>query len=179
MIVPGVPETLWNFIREGCRIPAGAFHALPAGQLPEPAKQLLVHSRDMTSTLATFHESLLRVEVLQQRALGELYLREVFLRTVATGAIVEYGVIAIALEQFTLEQQQAIAAGQLPLGAVLHRFKIPFASAPIGFFSISATALAGTPLAPPGGVACYGRFNRLAKPTGEPLAWILEILPSA
>ena len=93
--------------------------------------------------------------------------------------IVEYGVIAIALEQFPAEAQEAIQAGLVPLGGLLHRAKIPFESAPIGFFSVSGAALEATPLRPPHGVTCYGRFNRLTRSTGEPLAWILEILPHA
>jgi hypothetical protein len=177
VIAPVLPETLRRFMRQTCRIPADAFRPLVPASMPEPARCLLVHSNDMTSTLAAFHESPLRVEVLQRQREGELYLREVFLRTVPGDAIVEYGVIAIALDQFTAEQQQAVQAGQVPLGGLLHRFKIAFESAPIGFFSASGTALATTPLATPKTAICFGRFNRLTKPTGEPLAWILEILP--
>ncbi|MGH7956101.1 MAG: hypothetical protein ACREH8_03710 [Opitutaceae bacterium] len=179
VIAPVLPESLRKFMRERCRIPADAFRALPPKSLGEPARRLLVHSQDMTSTLAAFHESSLRVEILQRRRENELYLREVFLRTVPVDAIVEYGVIAIALKQFTPVQQDAVEAGQIPLGGLLHRFKIPFESAPIGFFSASGESLASTPLQAPKDANCFGRFNRLTKPTGEPLAWILEILPPA
>ncbi len=164
-------------MRDACRLAPDAFQPLPGHALPEPARRLLVHAQDMTSTLATFHESPLRVEILQQQQLDGLYLREVFLRTTATGAIVEYGVIAIALAQFTPAQQQAIAGGHGPLGALLHRFQIPFTSAPIGFFSVTGARLAATPLATAPDATCFGRLNRLAKAAGEPLAWILEILP--
>jgi hypothetical protein len=133
----------------------------------------------MTSTLATFHESALRVEVLQRQRLDDLYLREVFLRTLGSNSVVEYGVIGIALEQFTPVQQEAIQAGQIPLGALLHRFEIAFVSAPIGFFSLPAESVIDTPLAPIKCPIFYGRFNHLSKPAGEPLAWILEILPHA
>lgn len=177
VIVPVLPDALQSFMRESCRIPSNAFHALPGDRLPQPARRLLVHSQDMTSTLASFHESPLRVEILRRQRLGELYLREVFLRTIRADAIVEYGVIAIALDQFALSEQAAVEAGQTPLGGLLHRFKIPFESAPIGYFSVAGEALAGTPLKAPKDVTCHGRFNRLTKPTGEPLAWILEILP--
>jgi hypothetical protein len=177
VIAPVLPETLRKFMRERCRIPADAFRPLAPKDVPEPARRLLVHSQDMTSTLAAFHESPLRVQLLQRQRENDLYLREVFLRTQSGDAIVEYGVIAIALEQFTPTQQDAIEAGQIPLGALLHRFKIAFESAPIGFFSTSGESLAGTALHSPADSTCYGRFNRLSKPTAEPLAWILEILP--
>ena len=177
VISQSVPESLSRFMRERCRLPAAALHPLAESRLPEPARQLLAHSQDMTSTLAAFHESPLRVEILQSERHPELYVREVFLRTVRADAIVEYGVIGIALEPFTLAQQQAIENGEAPLGALLHRFKIPFTSAPIGFFSIDAEALAGTRLVLPKNAVCFGRFNRLSHVTGDPLAWILEILP--
>lgn len=179
VIARGAPDALWNFMGESCRIPAEVFRRLPPADLPERDRRLLVHAQDMTSTLANFYGSLLRVEVLQQRQLGELYLREVFLRTLSANQIVEYGVIAVALEQFTPPQRQAVEGGTIPLGALLHQFQIPFTSAPFAFFATPGDGLAGTPLAAHLGSTCYGRFNRLAKPTGEPLAWILEILPPA
>jgi chorismate-pyruvate lyase len=178
-IALGLPESLRKFMRESCLIPASAFHPQPANSLNERARRLLVHTQDMTSTLSAFHESPLRVEVLQRQLQHDVYLREVFLHTLTANSIVEYGVIAIALDQFTPPQQEEIQAGQIPLGALLHRFQIAFESAPIAFFSVSGEALAGTPLKASNGVTCFGRFNRLTKPTGEPLAWILEILPPA
>jgi hypothetical protein len=174
-----VPEALWNFLREDCRLPSSTFQLRPGPELPEPARQLLVHSRDMTSTLATYHESLLRVEKLQSCEREGFYLREVLLRTLNADTIVEYGVIVIDFRQFSAWQQDTIRAGQAPLGGLLHRFEIPFVSTPIGFFAASGQTLAATRLAPPAGATCYGRFNRLARESGEPLAWILEILPPA
>ena len=174
----GVPETMMAFIRENCLISQDVVRWLPSTQLPERDHRLLVHSNDMTSTLSQFHGSPLHVDILQKRQLDDLYLREVFLRTKAE-TIVEYGVIAVALDQFTPDQQSAILAGEIPLGGLLHLFQIPFASAPIGYVSVPSKGLSDTPLQLPADSTCYGRFNRLSKPTGEPLAWILEILPLA
>jgi hypothetical protein len=174
-----VPEVFWNFLRDDCHLPASVFNLQRGPELPEPARQLLVHSRDMTSTLATYHESLIRIEILQCREKDGFYLREVFLRTLANGTIVEYGVLAIELAQFSDWQRDIIRAGQAPLGGLLHRFEIPFVSTPIGFFALAGSDLANTPLATTSNVTCHGRFNRLARESGEPLAWILEILPPA
>lgn len=178
VIAQEVPETLRRFVREGCGIAPEAFRPLAPTAVPEPDRRLLVHAHDMTSTLAAFHGSVLHVEVLQAQRLDDFYVREVLLRTEAN-VVVEYGVIAIALEQFTAPQQEAIQAGKIPLGGVLHRFHISFVSAPIGFFSVPASELKVTPFQVPGNIACHGRFNRLAKSSGESLAWILEILPPA
>jgi chorismate-pyruvate lyase len=177
-IAQEVPEALRRFLRESCGVDSGAFRPLAGAALPQPARRLLFHPNDMTSTLASFHGSPLHADVLQRQRLDQLYLREVFLRT-KTEQVVEYGVIAIALEQFTAAQQAEIEAGRIPLGGLLHQAKIPFVSAPIGFFTVAAREIPHPVFGAAAGMACHGRFNRLAKPTGEPLAWILEVLPPA
>jgi hypothetical protein len=63
------------------------------------------------------------------------------------------------------------------LGALLHRFNIPFESSPIGFFALATASMADSRRVALNSPLCHGRFNRLAKPTGESLAWIMEILP--
>lgn len=175
----GIPAALSQFMRTSCGLSLDEFHSLPGASLPEPARQLLNHRRDMTSTLAEFHRSAIGVEVLQAVRVDNFYLREVFLRATATNRFVEYGVLAVALAQFAAPPRAVIEAGRTPLGSILHQFKLPFVSTPLGFFSASAASLAATPLAAFASVPCHGRLNCLAQPTGEPLAWILEILPPA
>ncbi len=177
----GVPAALTAYLRDACRLPLEAFTPLAGAQLPQPDRALLDHPRDMTSTLADFHGSPLGVEVLQSHRppATDLYLREVFLRTAPAGKLVEYGVLAVALDQFTAPQRDAIASGRAPLGALLHEFRLPFLSSPLGFFAASPADLAATPLAAALAPACpcHGRLNRLYLPSGATLAWILEILP--
>ena len=177
LIAKELPAEFWEFMREAWRMPPDAMRQLPALEVPEPARRLLVHPNDMTSTLAAFHGSALQVEILQQRQIGDYYLREVFLRTQNTGRIVEYGVIAIVLEQFTPPQQAEIQSGRTPLGGLLNQHQIPFESAPICYFSVATKELEETHRTALNHTTCYGRFNRLSKKTGEPLAWIMEILP--
>lgn len=179
VITHEVPEALWQFLSETCQIRLDAMTRVAPEDVPEPEQHLLVHQRDMTSTLARYHGRALQVEVIQQRRVGELYLREVFLRTTGTHLIVEYGVIAIALGQFSPVQRETVEAGKVPLGGLLHQFDIPFESAPIHFFSVDTAKLAQPHRAALKGSTTHGRFNRLSKPTGEPLAWIMEILPSS
>jgi chorismate-pyruvate lyase len=176
-VAQGVPEAFWRFVSKACGVQPEAFQMLDGDAIPEPARQLLVHRRDMTTTLGEFHGSELHVQILHVQRREELYLREVFLRTVDSDRVVEYGVIAIALDQFDAPQQKMIEAGRTPLGEVIHQCNIPFVSAPIGFFSVPARSLATSRFAAVDGPTCYGRFNRLSKPSGEPLAWIVEILP--
>lgn len=173
-----LPEPLWNFVSEACAINADALRMLPGSQLPEPARRLLVHDHDMTSMLAAFHAATLRVDLLQRRERDDIYLREVFLRAVDDDRVIEYGIIAIGLDQFTSTQRDDIRAGGTPLGALLHDFGIPFESRPIGFFSIATAGLPETRRRPLKGATCFGRFNRLSRRGGEPLAWIMEVLPA-
>lgn len=161
-----------------CSLPLHALQLVPDTGLPEPARSLLAHQHDMTSTLADFHGSPLRVEIIQQVLQDDFYLREVFLRTRTLDQIVEYGVIAIVLEQFTPPQRAAIRGGRAPLGGLLHYYKIPFVSEPISFFSVADTLLHRSRLAGVVRGTGYGRFNILSRPSGEPLAWIMEILPT-
>jgi chorismate-pyruvate lyase len=177
--VLGVPAALWDFLRESCRLPAHALHRLPPDELPANAARLLVHDRDMTSTLSQFHGSPLRVQILQQVRQDEIYLREVFLRTQDRDQVVEYGVIAVVWEHFTASQREAILGGHGPLGGLLHQFQIRFTSSPTCFFAVDAALLTRLPFRTAAGVRCHGRFNQLAKPSGEAIAWAMEILPPA
>lgn len=177
VIVKGMPESLRRYIVEGCSIPASSFRLLPGEELPEPAKRLLFHGNDMTSTLAKYHGSPLYVDRIQNLELDDVYLREVFLRTVESDTVVEYGVIGIVLHSFTPEEQAVIEADREPLGGLLHRFNIQFKSTPVCYFSISAEYLVDTTFKDLKGHDFFGRFNKLSKTNGQTLAWIMEILP--
>ena len=179
VIVQGMPDSLRYYIIEECSIPATAFKLLPGEDLPEPARQLMNHPDDMTSTLEDYHGSKIHIDCLQHKALSDIYLREVFLRIEEGNAIVEYGVIAIVMESFTKDQQSVIEADYEPFGGLLNKFSIDFQSAPVCFFSISAEFLVDTPFKVLKGETFYGRFNQLSKTTGETLAWIMEILPAS
>ena len=56
---------------DDCRIPADAFRARAPADLPARDRRLLVHAQDMTSTLAAFHGSALRVELIKRLAYAD------------------------------------------------------------------------------------------------------------
>ena len=179
VIVNGMPDSLRRYITEECSIPAAAFTIMPGEKLPEPEQKLLFHPNDMTSTLEQYLKSELYVERIQNLETEDVYLREVFLRTRDSDAVVEYGVIAIVLKSFTKDQHPVIHADYEPLGGLLHQFKIDFESTPVCFFSILAEYLVNTPFKELAGHVFYGRFNQLTKANGQKLAWIMEILPES
>jgi hypothetical protein len=137
--VQALPTAFVRFMRDACRLPLDAFHALPGASLPAVARRLLDHRRDMTSTLADFHGSALRVEILNVAVTEEYYLREVFLRTTATDRVVEYGVLAVALAAFTTTQRAELTAGRTP------RRLSECRAAPLGRLRTAAAAPAKTP----------------------------------
>ena len=69
--------------------------------LPEPFKTLLVHERDMTSTLEKYHDQKLRLHMLWRRLEGEEYFRQVLLVTEGDQKPVEFGAIKINLQHFS------------------------------------------------------------------------------
>ena len=177
VIVQGMPESLRRYIIEDCSIPASSFKLMPGEFLPNPARKLMYHYDDMTSTLAGYYGSKIVIDRIQGVERDGVYFREVFLRAEKLDTVVEYGVIAIVLDSFEEEQRNVIEADQVPFGGLLHQFKINFQSKPVCFFAISAEHLVDTPFKELKGHTFYGRFNQLSKTNGQTLAWIMEILP--
>lgn len=170
----GLPRTLRDYLAGPCGLPPGVLEPRGEQELPAPARRLLAHDHDMTSTLARHHGGELAVDVLRQELGGETYLREVFLRVRSGVSVVEYGVIAIALPNLPAAVRTAVLGARGPLGGLLHQFAVPFQCAPAGFFEVSSALLPrlGAVEGP-----CHGRCARLSTPAGESLAWAVEILP--
>lgn len=149
--------------------------------LPEPQRGLLVHDRDMTSTLAAFHGEPIGLDVLTRRREGTSLYRQVLLRGTASQRIVEYGAIRIELSAFPTDARFAVLEGRTPLGAILAQYRIRYTSRPRLFFAVEADASLGRLLgleerAGDSGLL-YGRRNVLADPSGSTLAEVVEILP--
>ncbi len=172
-----MPGGLREFIQNHCALSMESFRIIEPAEMPQPQRQLLCHNGDMTSTLSEFHGGVLQVEALQKKKRRRTYIREVYLRAGDGGKIVEYGVIAILLQGFEPEQRKLIEQDREPLGGLLHRFEIKFTSAPLCFFFLDQEAVVRNPVAGFGKPKYYGRFNELAKPGGQTLAWIMEIIP--
>ena len=148
-----------------------------AGQaMPQPYKSLLVHERDMTSTLERFHGALCHVRALQYSE-EEEYARLVVLELDGSRQPIEFGAIIIHLAAFSSHAQQLILARDHPLGTILHEEHIGFVSSPQAFFRVVSDELISEALQQKTGEVLFGRCNRLASPSGTALAEIVEILP--
>ena len=180
----GQPQTdLAHPLDEFCRL---AKRALPGiepvegAALPEPYRSLLVHERDMTSTLAQFHGSAIGLRVLHRHNAGDAYYREVLLLAKRSGQPVEYGAIKIHLGQFPGPARDAITAAAAPLGQLLHDHGIGHLSRPGGFLRIECDDHIGGLFGLDDRPVLYGRRNTLYDGTGgHRLAEIVEILPPA
>lgn len=150
---------------------------VPGPRLPQPHRRLLVHERDMTSTLERFHKATIRLAVLSRQRRGNRYGREVVLK--ANGEPVEFGAIVIHLDRLTPAARAMVLAGERPLGAVLQECGIGVTSRPTAFFRVAADAVMARALEVPGGSVLFGRCNELRNARGRTIADIVEILPPA
>ncbi len=144
--------------------------------VPEPYRSLLVHQRDMTSTLEEFYGETMLLRVLHSSRPNGVYCREILLVCERTGRIAEYGSIRIFVERFEPVPRAEILSETRPLGATLRQHAVPYVSAPHAFFEIQADSVMSKHfnLATP--AKLYGRKNRHSTPSGETLADIVEIL---
>ena len=144
--------------------------------LPEPFKTLLVHERDMTSTLEKYHDQKLRLHMLRRRLEGEEYFRQVLLVTEGDQKPVEFGAIKINLQHFSEEVRHQILEERRPLGAILYDGRIPYISRPIAFIQVMPDTYMKEVLGLRDNILLFGRRNVLLNPSQWILADILEVL---
>jgi chorismate-pyruvate lyase len=147
--------------------------------VPEPYKSLLVHERDMTSTLENFHKIGIHLRLISRQQRGDEYFREVVLALDGTEKPVEFGAIKIHLNRFSEPARQEILREQFPLGHILKDFGIEYQSRPKAFLRIASDKTINGLLGLTGAHLLYGRRNTLLSRADEPLAEIVEILPPA
>ena len=148
-------------------------------RMPEPYRSLLVHDRDMTSTLETFHGESLTLRLLDKLRVPGALLRKVVLVGQDSGRALEFGAIRIQLTAFSALARWMIVEGRMPLGAILARLAIPYTSSPRLFFRLESDQRIERKLQLSSRATLYGRQNVLSDPAGRPLAEVVEILPPA
>ena len=98
--------------------------------VPEPYKSLLVHERDMTSTLEGFHKAGIHLRLVSRQRRGDDYFREVVLVLDGTETPVEFVAIRIDLARFPEPAREAILKELFPLGHILKDCAIEYQSRP-------------------------------------------------
>ena len=149
---------------------------LKAAEVPPPYQALLVHSSDMTPTLANFYGQALRLRVLSRERRDDSYQREVILWLAEDARPVEYGVIRIRLDRLPPAARRLVLGEQRPLGDILHGEAIPHLSWPKAFFRLKSDAHAGVALGASRLGFLYGRRNVLLDGSRRLLAEVIEVL---
>ena len=154
---------------------APAVRAVTAASLPAPYHDLLVHERDMTSTLEQHFHDRIDVRVVTTFNRGGRYYRRVLLALARSGRPVCMGAVAIRLRALPTRVQARIAAQRAPLGRVLSDARIDFVSRPEAFFRVTPNSeMLGVFHMPRVG-PLYGRQDRL-RVEGTIIGTIVEVL---
>jgi chorismate-pyruvate lyase len=154
------------------------YYKVEPSEIPEPYFSLLVHEGDMTSRLESFHEDGIKVKKLSSSNDGKSYFREVVLETVDEQKAVEYGAIEIILKTLDRNQKELVLEGRQPLGGILNEARIPYSSAPRAFLKVVPDDAIIDAFGSVEADYLYGRSNEISSYNGDPIAHIVEILPS-
>lgn len=167
----------FHFFYEKAELDLPDFTFLTGDEVPYPYRSLLVHTNDMTPTLAAFHHSKLYLEVHEHEQSDEFVMRLVTLHAAASEIPVEYGAIAIQLAGLPEEVRQKVVEGRKPLGGLLGEYGVEHKGSPSTYFSVPADGLIAKALNQEAGEILYGRCNQLLDADGMVFADIVEILP--
>ncbi len=146
-------------------------------EVPQPYRQLLVHERDMTSTLERFYGTRTHLRVLRSATRAGVYEREVVLQLDGSRRPVEFGALTVHLELLPAKVQAIIKEGHRPFGGVLVENGIQFSSHPKAFIRVEPDGVIGRALELNQPAQLYGRCNALYDAQHRVLADIVEILP--
>ena len=153
------------------------YEVVTPAAMPEPARSLLVHERDMTRTLEQFHLGSLHLRVLSRRRSEESYWRESVLELDGSNRPVEFGAIRIDLPRFAEPWRSQILEEHLPLGGILNASGVRYTSRPTAYLRFQPDAFITCALHFSESVPVFGRQNALRDSAGNILAEIIEILP--
>ena len=173
--MPSWAALLQRFYK-GTGLSAPVLTELKPAEVPPPYQGLLVHSSDMTPTLARFYGQSLGLRVLSRERQDDSYKREVILWLAGDERPVEYGVIRIRLDRLPPAARRLVIEEQRPLGDILQGEAIPHLSWPQAFFRLKADAHAGAALCLQRSGFLYGRRNVLLDGSRHLLAEVIEVL---
>lgn len=159
--------------------PLPPIRVIEGHRVPSPCKELLVHSDDMTPTLARHHQTRILLRVLSHELRGGSYFRQVVLLRESDGRPVEFGATKVHLDALPPTARRLVLEEQLPLGTVLHECNVPHFSRPQAFLSVDPDAYILEVLGLDMPRTLHGRRNTLFTPQQDPIAEILEILPES
>lgn len=148
---------------------------VPAADMPEPYRHLLVHPHHMTVTVEEYYGGKVNVQVLDRRQDGDSYARKILLSVATTGRIVQFGIVRIRLELCSDAVRNEILAETTPLGRILIEHDVLRRIEPIQFLRVRPDRQLCDQLAMPSPVDIWGRVA-LIHCHEQPAIELLEIL---
>lgn len=148
---------------------------VPAADVPEPYKRLLVHTHHMTVTVEAFYRDRVNVKVLARHRAGDEYARKILLTLADGGRVVQFGLVRIDLSVCPPPVRDAIVAGKTPLGRVLIEHDMLRRIEPTAYLRVELSDEMAGWFGVPAGAETYGRLGVIY--TGDhPVIEVLEIL---
>ncbi len=154
------------------------YENVPAEEVPQPYRKLLVHEHHMTVTVEAHHGSQVDVRVLDKRRDGDSYARKILLPLKSDGRIVLFGLVRIWLNYCSPEVRDEILSEGTPLGRVLINHNVLRRIEPTAYLRVAPgpEMLEWFGMAAPAPV--YGRLA-IIHCDGQPAVELLEIVPPA
>ena len=99
----------------------GLFEEVTAGELPDQFRALLAHDDHMTVTVEAWHNSLVKLSVLEERRDKDQYSRRIVLSLQRDGSPVQFGIMRISLDGLPQIVRLEVESQALPLGRIMIR----------------------------------------------------------
>lgn len=154
----------------------GTFVSVDGSDVPEPARGLLDHNEHMTVTVERFHQSPVRVEILQAIAIENWYCREILLRHESDDRVVQYGIVRLNLSLLSEPVREEILARQKPLGRLLIEYNVLREVRLRELYRVSPGPVLQNVFAISAADECYGR-TAIIDCDAVPAIELLEIVP--
>ena len=148
---------------------------VPAHEVPEPYRGLLVHTHHMTVTVEQFHGSLVGVRVLDSRLEGDTYCRKILLVLQGTDRVVQFGAVRIHLNHCEPAVREAILAQQTPLGRILIERGVLRSIHPTAYLKVIPNASMRGWFGMDSPATTYGRLGVITT-DGRPAIEVLEVV---
>jgi len=149
--------------------------AVEAEDIPQPARELLVHHRHMTATLKAHYGQDVELHVLADRLKGDQYARKILLTLPGRGDVVEFGIARLDLRFTDKEVRGAILGRAAPLGAILIGHRVLTKVTPKWYLRFGADCPVITFFGQPP-VEAFGRLATIHC-NGDAAVELLEIVP--
>lgn len=174
---PKILSLLAKFYPPGSEVPPWEATVIDPITMPQPYRKLLVHQRDMTSTLTRHYGEEISLRVLDRVEGDDEVARHIVLECSGSGRAVEYGASRIRLSALDDAARRKVVEGRVPLGGILSTMHVVYGNCPRAYFEVLSNGVINRVFGLTESQRLFGRCNCLSDPTGNVLAEVVEILP--